>query len=194
MTAPNELTLHLFPRVEAPAVARAFLREAFQTWALDGFGDITELLTCELVSNVVRHAGSPMTLRVTCHPNAIRVEVDDESPKPPVLTNREPLGAGGRGLVLIDALATNWGSDPRGGGKTVWFVLDTKTAEADKRAPLRASRAPDRDHSANARGAPRHADPRVGVGTPGWSAGRRGSPRVSSQRIGARHGVPGDSR
>jgi anti-sigma regulatory factor (Ser/Thr protein kinase) len=132
VTTPDQRTLPLLPRVEAPEEARTFLREALQTWALDGFGDVTELLTCELVSNVVRHAGTPMTLRVTRYPSAIRVEVDDESPHPPVLTNRGPMAEGGRGLVLIDGLATDWGSDARGDGKTVWFVLETETAEADK--------------------------------------------------------------
>jgi hypothetical protein len=30
----------------------------------------------------------------------------------------------GRGVLLVDALATRWGVDQRAGGKTVWFELD----------------------------------------------------------------------
>ena len=141
MTAPDERTLDLLPGGEAQAVARTFLRETLQTWALDGVGEVIELLTCELVGNVVRHAGSPMTLHMTRDASTIRVEVDDESRHPPVLTKRGPLARGGRGLVLIDALATNWGSDMRDDGKSVWFVLDTKppkrTSELTDRAPHR---------------------------------------------------------
>ena len=70
---------------EAPQSARAFLRAALQTWQLDGFGEVTELLTDELVANVVRHVGSPMTLRATSEGATLRIEVDDPSTEAPVL-------------------------------------------------------------------------------------------------------------
>src|SRR5438552_15282079 len=38
----------------SPGMARAFLREALKTWNLDGLGEVTEVLTTELVTNVVR--------------------------------------------------------------------------------------------------------------------------------------------
>jgi anti-sigma regulatory factor (Ser/Thr protein kinase) len=106
-------------------VARAFLRAALQTWALDGFGEVTEVLTTELVSNVVRHAGGPMTLRARLQPTSIRVEVDDTSSERPVLRNRGQLAEHGRGLQLLDALASKWGvTDLGDDGKTVWFELE----------------------------------------------------------------------
>ncbi len=42
-----------------PSSVRAFLRAALQTWELDGFGAVTELLSDELATNVVRHVGVP---------------------------------------------------------------------------------------------------------------------------------------
>ena len=70
---------HLPSSTESPLLARAFLRATLETWKLDGFGEITELLASELVSNVVVHVGTPMTLRITRHPSAIRVDVEDPS-------------------------------------------------------------------------------------------------------------------
>jgi anti-sigma regulatory factor (Ser/Thr protein kinase) len=113
---------------EAPQSARAFLRAALQTWRLDGFGEVTELLTSELISNVVRHVGSPMTLRALSEGSTLRIEVDDTSSEPPVLRARDPGEPSGNGILLVDQLATNWGTDIRSDGKTVWFEIDVSTA------------------------------------------------------------------
>jgi anti-sigma regulatory factor (Ser/Thr protein kinase) len=113
----------------SPTEARGFLRAALQTWELDGFGEVTEVLTSELVSNVVRHVGAPMTVRALRQPSTIRVEVDDSSGEPPVVQHPEPLDEHGRGLLLVDSLASEWGVTQHGEeGKTVWFEIDVTTA------------------------------------------------------------------
>jgi anti-sigma regulatory factor (Ser/Thr protein kinase) len=119
-----------FPSVDTtPASVRGFLRAALQTWELDGFGNVTELLSDELVSNVVRHVGSPMTVRVLRKPSSIRVEVDDPSPDPPVIRRQDLLDEHGRGILLLDALASQWGVIQHDDdGKTVWFEIDVTTA------------------------------------------------------------------
>jgi anti-sigma regulatory factor (Ser/Thr protein kinase) len=119
--------------VTAPTTARAFLRAALGTWQLDGFGEVTELLTSELVTNVVRHVGAPMTLRARFDTAAsrIRVEVDDPSTEAPVLRHPEPSEDHGRGILFIASLADAWGTDIRAGGKTVWFELDVSTATSE---------------------------------------------------------------
>jgi anti-sigma regulatory factor (Ser/Thr protein kinase) len=113
---------------EAPQSARAFLRATLKTWQLDGFGEVIELLTDELVTNVVRHVGSPMTLRATSEGATLRIEVDDPSTDAPVLQHPETHDARGRGILLVDALATHWGTELRADGKTVWFEIDVGTA------------------------------------------------------------------
>jgi hypothetical protein len=118
-----------FPCTDASiASVRGFLRAALHTWELDGFGKVTELLSDELVSNVVRHVGSPMTVRALLQPFSIRIEVDDSSAEMPVLQHPDILEDHGRGVLLIDSLATQWGSEPRANGKTVWFEIDVTTA------------------------------------------------------------------
>jgi Histidine kinase-like ATPase domain len=111
-----------------PTAVRAFLRAALGTWELDGFGNVAELLTDELVSNVVRHVNTPMTVRALRQPTWIRVEVDDPSPTPPVLQHPGAFDDHGRGLLLVDGLANRWGTTVRADGKTVWFEIDTATA------------------------------------------------------------------
>ena len=113
---------------DSPQSARAFLRAALETWQLDGFGDVTELLTDELVANVVRHVGSPLTLRAQTDGPTLRIEVDDPSTDPPVLRHPDVHEDRGRGILLVDALATQWGTDIHSDGKTVWFEIDVSTA------------------------------------------------------------------
>ena len=109
--------------VDAPAAIRAFLRAALESTAPDAT-PVVELLTTELVSNVVCHVDSPMTVRLVREPSAVRVEVDDDSGEPPVLLDPAPHAENGRGLLLVESLATEWGWTGREHGKTVWFVVE----------------------------------------------------------------------
>ena len=114
--------------VSSPQLARAFLRSTLETWKLDGFGDVTELLVTELVANVVTHVGAPMTLRIQRTPTIMRVEIEDPSREIPVVRHPDVAEEHGRGVLLIDQLANAWGIEPRTDGKTVWFELDVSTA------------------------------------------------------------------
>ncbi|MGH9126540.1 MAG: ATP-binding protein, partial [Acidimicrobiales bacterium] len=96
-----------------------------------------ELLVSELVTNAVVHARSDLVLSVISSSSGIRVEVRDASPSPPMprATGSEDaelsqLGDHGRGLQLVAALATQWGTRPHGTGKSVWFEV-----LADRRCP-----------------------------------------------------------
>lgn len=114
--------------VSSPQLARAFLRSTLETWKLDGYGDVTELLVTELVANVVTHVGAPMTLRVLKNRSRMRVEIEDPSTEIPVIRHPDAAEEHGRGVLLVETLANNWGVDPRPDGKTVWFELDVSTA------------------------------------------------------------------
>jgi anti-sigma regulatory factor (Ser/Thr protein kinase) len=122
----------------SPQLARAFLRSALETWKLDGFGEVTELLATELVANVVTHVGAPMTLRVQRTGSTMRVEIDDTSTDVPVVQHPDSAVDHGRGVLLVDQLANAWGVEPRTDGKTVWFELDVSTATAEAHPPADA--------------------------------------------------------
>lgn len=98
-----------------------------------GFAELEEtaaLLTSELVTNAVQHGGEPLTLSVSRTPDELRVDVSDGSTDLPQL-QMQPVAdqPNGRGLMLVDALASSWRCRPRPDGKTVSFTLSTEAAE-----------------------------------------------------------------
>jgi hypothetical protein len=99
------------------------MRAALESWGLASLEDVACLLVTELVANMVMHAPSTSELVIRRHGDVVRVAVADADPRPPVLRRRSPMAATGRGLALVDALATRWGYDPVGKGKAVWFEL-----------------------------------------------------------------------
>jgi hypothetical protein len=81
------------------------------------------LLTSELVTNAVLHAGTPLCVTLHILPDRIRVDVADGNPSPPSLKDYGREAATGRGLTLFSTLASNWGVQAVEGGKIVWFEL-----------------------------------------------------------------------
>ena len=104
------------PRVRA-AVAhslRPFIHEDLDT--------ITLLVT-ELLSNALRHGGSPAICSVDWKSCRVRVEVCDANPTAPEVLESAPDSIGGRGMKLVDALSSSWGWHPNDDGKCVWFEI-----------------------------------------------------------------------
>ncbi|MEV6511849.1 ATP-binding protein [Streptomyces sp. NPDC051642] len=85
-----------------------------------------QLCVSELLTNVIRHIGesTPVTLRVTCEDGRTRIAVTDPEPYTWLVVRAAgPDDENGRGLVLLDALATRWGVEQGPEGKTVWCEL-----------------------------------------------------------------------
>jgi serine phosphatase RsbU (regulator of sigma subunit)/anti-sigma regulatory factor (Ser/Thr protein kinase) len=130
--------------------ARAELRQLLHDWRDPDQVDSAVLLTSEMLANVLMHTDADATLlaRVTRAdggtggPRRLRVEVTDSGEALP--HRREPgeLASSGRGLFLIQELATAWGVDPRGEGKTIWFELHEP--RADDATPERGEAGPER--------------------------------------------------
>jgi two-component sensor histidine kinase len=86
------------------------------------------LLTSELVTNAVRHGGGgDISCRLWPGQRVVRLEVADGNGTLPREVDRGLVADSGRGLHIVDTLASRWGSTPgqRESGKTVWFELDT---------------------------------------------------------------------
>ncbi len=92
-------------------------------WGCDHLAEIVVLLTSELVTNAILHAGSPVEVTLYREADSVRVEVHDASTAHPVVHHYENEAMTGRGLALISALATKWGVTDRDDGKSVWFEL-----------------------------------------------------------------------
>lgn len=97
--------------------------------------DDAVLVADELVSNAIQHGDGPRSCRLTLldEGHGLRAEVTDAGEGEPHL--RTPDRTGGRGLVLVDRLATAWGVRWFPGYKTVWAELLTNTRERKRRAP-----------------------------------------------------------
>ncbi len=109
--------------------ARRFVVEIATAVGQRELADVVELLTSEVVTNVVLHAGGEaMRIHVDWSPPSFRVEVFDESPAAPKQQQYGVEAATGRGLALIERLATAWGTLPHTIGKSVWFELHADAA------------------------------------------------------------------
>lgn len=79
-----------------------------------------QLVATELVTNAVRHAGSPVELSVAWTGDRIRVEARDDSTSRPAPPDDSPQTRH-RGMRLVEDLSDSWGVEvPDGSGKVVW--------------------------------------------------------------------------
>jgi len=85
--------------------------------------NLAALLVSELTSNVILHAQTHFSLCADVTPFGLRVEVADGTRDPPVVIRPAPTAQGGRGMLLVDQLADNWGTESIPDGKLVWFEL-----------------------------------------------------------------------
>lgn len=111
--------------VEAAAQARSVVRDLLRQGQRLELADTACLLTSELVSNAVLHAGAPVELVVDLDRLRLAVEVIDCSDTQPLPAEADPFATGGRGLALVEQLADAWGVTQVLPGKSVWFALST---------------------------------------------------------------------
>jgi anti-sigma regulatory factor (Ser/Thr protein kinase) len=105
---------------EAREAAVAFLR-LHVPHARTTFRDDVLLVISELVTNAVRHAPGPLTLKLGLLPGGIGITVRDTSPSPP--HSRTPDRTGGRGWPIVQSLARRVRVVPGPNGKTVHVEL-----------------------------------------------------------------------
>ncbi|MFI9771752.1 SpoIIE family protein phosphatase [Streptomyces sp. NPDC052415] len=122
------------------ASARSFVRDTLQGW---GFADIVDdavVLTSELVTNAVVHAGTSADVLCLRADDGVRIEVADRYPEREIplqgttLSMGNPDREGGRGLQLCAALAGRWGVEYTPTHKQVWFQLDLPERPVGTRA------------------------------------------------------------
>jgi anti-sigma regulatory factor (Ser/Thr protein kinase) len=114
------MTLALPPTAASVGIARRLVAAFAQD--VNGIGADVALLTTELVTNAILHAGLPATGELTVHVSrageGLRVSVIDHGPGIATVPSRpDPDCPHGRGLEIVERLARGWGSAPG----TVWF-------------------------------------------------------------------------
>lgn len=114
-------------------LGRIFLRENLRGRVSAEVLDTAELLTTELIANVVLHAGTSVHVGIACDDACLLVTVHNHDPhaaarrQQTTVTRREETG---RRMVLVESLADDSGSSrlPDGSGKVTWFVLELQPA------------------------------------------------------------------
>ncbi|HEX2048994.1 MAG TPA: ATP-binding protein [Acidimicrobiales bacterium] len=120
-----EVRTVLTPHPTSVGAARRFVRDVLKTRRIDdGVVSTVELLTSEVVTNAIVHARSGPQLAVQVNDDSVRVAVRDLSPGLPVRRLGRLDDLSGRGVVIVEELATAWGVErERNGGKRVWFEV-----------------------------------------------------------------------
>lgn len=111
----------------AVAESRRFLRNVLEGWGIDPeYVDAAVLCLSEVVTNAVVHAHAGCRVRVVWDREVLSTTVRDSGVRDvsPAEALQDPLRVHGRGLDIVDALATRWGSTADTSGTTVWFDLE----------------------------------------------------------------------
>ncbi|UUU34344.1 ATP-binding protein [Streptomyces sp. CA-210063] len=131
MAAPNEVTFRLTRCRRSVPRARALVHAVLGEWRVDqDILEAAELMLSELVTNALRvrvPSDRQVGVRIarSLEDGLLRLEVSDAGSGRPEVRAPGDEEAGGRGLLLVEALAHRWGVDERAGGigKTVWAEL-----------------------------------------------------------------------
>jgi anti-sigma regulatory factor (Ser/Thr protein kinase) len=116
--------------------ARTFVHRTLSEWHIRDRADDVLLCVSELATNAIRHgtsAGGRYLVKVSADDEHLRVEVHDLSRRRPRVQNPGESDANGRGLLLVNALADEWGVEPCvPRGKVVWteFKIETPRQHA----------------------------------------------------------------
>ncbi|MGW3526014.1 ATP-binding protein [Streptomyces olivaceus] len=131
--AAHRFTMSFSSSPRGARLARRMCEHRLDTWGVPYGSDahgVLSLVAAELCANAVRHghvAGRDFHVLLTADAatEVVRIEVTDTRgerlPALPAASRAD--GEGGRGLLLVEALADRWGCRPRrwgGPGKTVW--------------------------------------------------------------------------
>lgn len=101
------------------AEARRWTSRQLTAWGLEEAIFTTELVVSELVTNAIRHASSPIQLRLI-HDAGLICEVSDASSTAPHMRRARSFDEGGRGLLLVAQLTQRWGTRQTPHGKVIW--------------------------------------------------------------------------
>ena len=123
---PFQSHLELGALPTAVPCARMHAKQVVIEWGLAELADTTELLVSELTTNAVRASAgltSPIVrLRLVSDGRCVVIHVGDGSSQMPVRQDAGPDSERGRGLLLVDTLAEDWGAYRTAGGKVVWVL------------------------------------------------------------------------
>lgn len=129
-TDPERICLEIGDRPDAVRAGRLFVVEQIRAAGLSAeLADDCALAAAELLANAIQHGRPPVVICVVIIGDGVRVEVQDSSPRLPMRLAPSTTNMTGRGLGLVEALASKWGVERlHDGAKTVWCELSPGSA------------------------------------------------------------------
>ena len=124
-TSRRSFETRLPPRPASVARARARVRGLLRDAGREDLLETALLLTSEVVTNALLHAGTEIDVVASLDDGGLRVEVRDGSPHLPSRLRYAATAGTGRGLLMVEELGDDWGVTRHRDGKTVWFRLST---------------------------------------------------------------------
>ena len=107
-------------------LARRFVTDTCDAWGVGELAEEACIVASELVENAVLHGHSRAQLRVELCRGVLTIAVRDDHPGQPERRTVGTAPIGGRGVLMVGAIARAWGYAPTwAGGKVVWAVLAT---------------------------------------------------------------------
>ncbi|WP_442806805.1 ATP-binding protein [Streptomyces sp. NBC_01750] len=134
----REFTMRFTSTSRGARLARRLVSHRLNDWGHPYTTPVNQtltLITAELSANAVRHGhvpGRDFHVQLTLAEDTFRIEVTDtraEKRPPASPPATDSLSESGRGMLLVAALADDWGVSPRPAapGKTVWADLHVRT-------------------------------------------------------------------
>lgn len=122
---PTTVSLVLRSDLASVRRARAFVEQECQRLRIDDDRcHDAALMVSELVTNAIVHGRSDARLCIiAATDHVLRIEVSDGDSRHPEPVSQDDAALDGRGLVIVDALSTDWGVRDEVLGKTVWFEV-----------------------------------------------------------------------
>jgi anti-sigma regulatory factor (Ser/Thr protein kinase) len=118
----------LAPVPESAGHARRSARTMLTDWRLGHLVEDVDLVVSELVTNALLHGGdgleAPIRLELDLSGGRLTCRVVDSSPLPPMPEEAAETAESGRGLILVEALASEWDWEDLPDGKAVWAVFE----------------------------------------------------------------------
>lgn len=127
--APRWTHALMMPTPLAASRAHSLVGDACVRWQLPQLLHPAPVVVSELAGNAIEHAATEFDATASISRMYLRIAVHDGAPAPPRMlphrrsTPAAPPADRGRGLLIVNATATHWGSTPVDGGKIVCALL-----------------------------------------------------------------------
>ena len=122
-TSHGSFEARLPPRPSSVSEARERVAGLLRDADREELVETAVLLTSEVVTNALLHAGTDMHIAATLDESGLSVQVRDGSPHLPSPRRYAATSGTGRGLLMLEAMVDDWGVTRHRDGKTVWFRI-----------------------------------------------------------------------